>query len=330
MWTPESADDLYVALTTKPYSRLVDLFCREYRPAFVLPSERESRSGFRLCLSLNGASGAAAQARFGPGREHIALLRDRAGAVAAGMNFICFPMHGHAAMTVHTTYVFVAPAWRGHGLLRGVYRATERIARAYGRECGLPDGLSVLFIGEQKDPFRMALAEFRAAAEAYGPDAFDRLAMWGQLGARVLRLRYVLPPLRPHGPPDATLFLRVLFRDEVGDARPDAAPRHVDADILREHLRRFFGLSVAKGLYDPADRPEVRAQMAELQAHAAIPALVMPRPRRLAIWKQAARAALASAAHPDDATLGDILGIASVQDTVDADAEAAHSLATYV
>jgi GNAT superfamily N-acetyltransferase len=320
----------HVALTTKPYSRLVDLFCREYRPAFVMPSERESRYGFRLCLSLNGAAGAAAQVRFGPGREHIALLRDCTGAVAAGMNFICFPMPGRAAMSVHTTYVFVAPAWRGHGLLRGVYRATERIARAYGRECGLPDDLSVLFIGEQKDPFRMTLEAFRTAATAYGPDAFDRLAMWGQLGARVLRFRYVLPPLRAHGPPDATLFLRVLFRDELGDARPDAAPRHVDADVLHEHLRRFFGLSVAKGLYDPADRPEVRAQMAQLKARAAIPALVMPPPRRLAVWKQIVRAALASVTHPDRATLGDILGIASVLDAVDTDADAAHSLATYV
>jgi GNAT superfamily N-acetyltransferase len=330
MPTPESADELYVALTTQPYSRLVDLFCREYRPAFARRSERESRSGFRLCLSLNGAAGSAAQARFGPGREHIALLRDRTGAVAAGMNFICFPMYGRAAMTVHTIYVFTAPAWRGRGLLRGVYRATERIARAYGRECGLSDDLSVLFVGEQKDPFRMTLAAFRTAAAAYGPDAFDRLAMWGQLGARVLRFRYVLPPLKPGAPPDATLFLRVLFRDEVDGAQLDAAPRHVEANVLQEHLRRFFGLSVAKGLYDPAARTEVRAQMAQLNAQAAIPAMTIPAPHRLEVWKQTVSAALTSGAHPDDTTLGDIIGIASVQDAVAAEHAAAHSLATYV
>ncbi len=327
MRMPASADELHVALTTKPYSRLVDLFCREYRPAFILPSERESRAGLRLCLSLNGAAGA--QTRFGPGREHIALLRDRSGAVAAGMNFVCFPMPGRAAMTVHIIYVFVAPGWRGRGLLRGLCRAAERIARAYGREYGLPDDLSVLFVGEQKDPFRMTLAAFQAAA-ASGTDAFDRLAIWGQLGARVLQFRYVLPPLKPDAPPEATLFLHVLFRDEVGDARADAAPRHVDAHVLREHLRRFFGLSVAKGLYDPAGRPEVRTQMAQLDARGTIPALTMPAPHRLAVWKQTVRAALASGIHAEDTTLGEILGIASVQDAADTDSAAAHSLATYV
>jgi hypothetical protein len=154
--------------------------------------------------------------------------------------------------------------------------------------------------------------------------------MWGQLGARVLRFDYVLPPLRPRGLPDATLFLRALFRDEVGGTPPDAAPRHVDARVLQEHLRRFFGLSVAKGLYDPAARPEVRAQMAQLQAGAPVPALAMPPPRRLAVWKQTVRAALKSGTHPDDTTLGDIIGIASVQEAVAPNRAEAHSLATYV
>jgi hypothetical protein len=242
------------------------------------------------------------------------------------MNFICFPMDN--ALTVHTTYVFVAPAWRGCGLLRGVYRTIENIARAYGRDCGLADDLPVLFVGEQKDPFRMTLAAFRTAAAADAPDAFDRLAMWGQLGARMLRFRYVLPPLTMCGAPDDSLFLRVLFRDEVGGAHPDAPPRHVDARVLQEHLRRFFGLSVAKGLYDPAARPEVRAQMAQLHTRATVPAVTMPSSHRLAIWKQTVRAALTSGEHPDDTTLGDIIGIGSVQDTAEADAP--HSLATYV
>jgi hypothetical protein len=42
------------------------------------------------------------------------------------------------------------------------------------------------------------------------------------------------------------------------------------------------------------------------------------------------RAALASGIHADDTTLGEIIGIASVQDAVDTDSVAAHSLATYV
>lgn len=270
MRTQEPAGALHVDLTTRPYSRLVDTFCREYKSAFVFPRERETRSGLRLCLSLNGAAGEAVHARFGPSRECVALLRDAGGTVAGGMNFICFPMNDlGCTMTVHTTYVFVAPAWRGRGLLRRVYQTIEDFARAYGRQCGMPDDMAILFVGEQKDPLRMTLADYRAAAEVYGVDAFDRLAMWGQLGARMLLLRYVQPPLRPGGLPDASLFLRAMFREELSRSVANTTARDVDPRVLREHLRRFFGVSVAKGLYDPDCLPEVRRQMDGLDARLA-------------------------------------------------------------
>ncbi len=127
--------------------------------------------------------------------------------------------------------------------------------------CATPPPLS--FVGEQKDPFRMTVASFRAAADSYGLDAFDRLAMWGQLGARVLVFPYVQPSLTPGGAPDSTLFLRVLLRNEVSASMADSASCAVDPGVLREHLRRFFGISVAKGLYDPDSLPEVQNQMAE-------------------------------------------------------------------
>jgi GNAT superfamily N-acetyltransferase len=301
----------------------------------VLPAERESRAGFRACLSLNGAPGEALHARLGPSREHIALLRDAGGTIAAGMNFICFPMDAAGGtMTVHTTYVFVAPAWRGRGLLRRVYRTIEDVARDYGRQCGMPDDMTVLFVGEQKDPFRMTLGAFRAADNAYGLDAFDRLAMWGQLGARVLLFRYIQPPLMASGTPDATLFLRVLFREELGSAAPDPAVRGIDPRVLKEHLRRFFGISVAKGSYDPDHLPEVRGQMEDLDACAAgnrtVSALMMPDVPRMTEWKRTARTALAANPRLSGATLGALLGIASVQDAIRRGGGTDHSVATYV
>ncbi len=66
MRTQDCAAALRLSLTTKAYSRLVDTFSREYKTAFVLPSERESRAGLRLCLSLNGGRGTALHARYGP------------------------------------------------------------------------------------------------------------------------------------------------------------------------------------------------------------------------------------------------------------------------
>ncbi len=317
----ESAGALHVGLTTKPYSRVVDTFCREYKTAFLFPKDRETRSGLRLCLSLNGAAGDAVHKRFGPSREYVAVLLDSDGTVAGGMNFICFPMNDvRGSMTVHTTYVFVTPSWRGRGLLRRVYRTIEDVARAYGRQCGLPDAMEMLFVGEQKDPFSMTLEGFRAAAEADGVDAFDRLAMWGQLGARMLLFRYVQPPLTPGGLPDTTLFLRVLFREELSDPAPDMQARGVDPKVLKEHLRRFFGISVAKGLYDPGCLPEVQREMDELDAKLAlgetVPAVRMPAAQKLAEWKRATLAVLGANRHPISATLGTVLGIASLQEAM--------------
>jgi GNAT superfamily N-acetyltransferase len=319
--TQQSAGALHVDLTTRPYSRLVDTFCQEYKTAFVFPKERETRSGLRLCLALNGAAGEAVHARFGPSRECVALLHDAGKAVAGGMNFICFPMHGlRSTMTVHTTYVFVNPDWRGRGLLRTLYQTIEDVARTYSRQCGMPDDTTILFVGEQKDPLSMTLADYRAAAEAYGIDAFDRLAMWGRLGARMLLLRYVQPSLTPGGLPDATLFLRVLFREESSDSASDTKARGVDPKVLKEHLRRFFGVSVAKGLYDPDCLPEVQRQMDDLDAWLAlaetVPALRMPSAHRLAEWKRATLAELRADRHPVSSTLGTVLGIASLHEAV--------------
>jgi hypothetical protein len=132
--------------------------------------------------------------------------------------------------------------------------------------------------------------------------------MWAQLGARMLLFPYVQPSLTVGGPPDTSLFLRVLFREE------QSKPRGVDPGVLKDHLRRFFGISVAKGLYDPDNVPEVRQQMKDLDARLArgqtVSTLTMPSAQLLAEWKRAADR------HDGRATLGTVLGIASIQDAV--------------
>ncbi len=314
----EPPEKLYFRVTTQPYSRLVDVFCREYKQSFVRAAERESRSGLRLCLAMNGAPGNALHARLGPSREFIVLLRSADGVVAAGINFICFPMDQFGSMmTVHTTYVFVAVAWRGRGLLRSIYQKVEEISRDYGRQCGMPSGTAVIFVGEQRDPFRMTLAGFRADADASGQNAFDRLAMWGRLGARVLLFPYVQPSILPGSPPDPNLFLRILRREDTRDsALPPGRP--LDPRVLKEHLQRFFGITVAKGRYDPDGLADVRDQMDDLTRRLALGQAIstqaMPSDAQLTQWKAATLQMLAANTGPSDATIGSLLGVDGMTD----------------
>jgi GNAT superfamily N-acetyltransferase len=317
-------DGLRLEITTRPHARLVGEFYHEYARAFVLPDERESLAGFRVCLGLNGERGEALRKRFGSSVEHIGVLRDASGTIAAGMNFICFPMPALGpglaqVMTVHSIYVFVTSDWRRRGLLRRIYATMEGVARSAGAAHGLAKDAALVFIGEQNDPFRMTPAAFARDTGASGLDQFDRLAIWGRLGARVLTYPYVQPALSARSAPDTTLFLRVLFRDEGGAGE---APRPLDARILREHLRRFFAITVLKGRADPDKLPEVAAQEKLLDGLIATgrPVLAhrMPGAATLRTWKARAAKVLRERPGEDEQTIGALLGIPSVPESLTA------------
>ena len=309
-----------VEITTQPYARLVRTFYDEYTHAFVLPDERESLSGFRICLSLNGQKGDVLHKDFGPSREYVGVLRGPEGEVAAGMNFICFPMPalGDVA-TVHSMYVFVTRAWRGRGLLRHVYQAMEHVARGYGAEHGIGTDTPLIFFGEQNDPFRMTLDAFKRDTRASGLDQFDRIAIWRRLGARALIFPYVQPALSAGGAADPTLFLRVLFRDEVGQADPPSV-RHLDPRILREHLRRFFGITVLKGRCEPGSLAEIAAQESLLaRAIAAGDPIItvrLPADEVLDEWKANIAKLSRQTDRGETVQVGTLLGISSVPETL--------------
>lgn len=306
--------DVRMEVTARPYARLVAEFYSEYARAFVLPNERESLAGFRKCLSLNGLPGEKLHRRFGPSREYIGVLRAASGEIAAGMNFICFPMPAFGdLMTIHSIYVFIVPAWRGHGLLRRIYRGMEQVARDFGAGHGLSPHAALIFIGEQNDPFRMTLDAFRQDTGLTGLNQFDRLAIWGRLGARVLAFPYVQPALSSHTAPDETLLLRVLYPTETASASDFFDPR-----VLREHLRRFIGITVLKGRCDPDTLPEVAAQMGILEdaIAAARPILAYPMAAEpvLTQWKARVSAILGDPMCGGSTTIGSRLEIASVLD----------------
>src|SRR6188472_2312384 len=87
---------LEIQATTDPGDDIFDQFFAGYDQSFVLPSEKESREGFRECLSLNlDPRYRELSDLYGPFREIVFVASDpKSGsnrAVGAG-NFICYPM----------------------------------------------------------------------------------------------------------------------------------------------------------------------------------------------------------------------------------------------
>jgi hypothetical protein len=80
------------------------------------------------------------------------------------------------------------------------------VVRGYAAEHGLATDSALIFFGEQNDPFRMTLSAFQRDTSAIGLNQFDRIAIWRELGARVLAFRCIPTALSTRSNPDPTLF----------------------------------------------------------------------------------------------------------------------------
>ena len=248
-----------------------ETFFAGYQQSFTLPDEMEDREGFAACLALNHEpKHGQLVARFGPFRELCLSLHEADGSVAAGANLIAFA-HGGGPITVNLNYAYVLPQARGRGHLRCVVDAVARAARQV-----FPDvSEDVLVFIEQNDPLRMSLDDQRRDAAHSGMDQFERLAIWGRLGARTVDFPYVQPPLSPAHPANDELVLSVIH----------AAEATLPAALLHHHLRGFFGISVAKGGPMPAaahSQLELLTAMAQRREPVRLidpmPALALTRP----------------------------------------------------
>ena len=226
----------------------------------MLPDEKEDRAGLQQCLALNhGAEHDRLAAAFGPFRELCLVAERPDGISVGGANFIAMPA-GDAAptptVTANLNYVYVDPQARGSGNLRRLLRAvTETAANLFESSHGR---LRPLVFIEQNDPFRMSDESYERDTRLTGIDQLDRLRIWARLGARVVDFPYVQPALSASQAADDSLIYSVLGCD-----RPELAP-----EILRDHLGRFFGISVLKGRPLESDAAAM-AQLERLDAMAA-------------------------------------------------------------
>jgi len=262
---------LEIQATIDPEDSVVDRFFAGYDDSFILPSEKESLRGFRECLALNLPPHYQALADlYGPFREIVFVATDPglgANRVVGGGNFICYPIatdtderHDACSLGMNLNYVFVLQEHRRHGYFKKLVQCCEHVARVFLADVAVsaPDAAwreaALLMFIEQNDPVRMDRADYDLDSRHSGLDQVDRIGIWNSLGARIIEFPYAQPPLSDDQQADENLVLSVLGAGESA----------LDACIFREHLRRFFGISVLKGR--PAqDNPTAGVQLSSLE-----------------------------------------------------------------
>jgi len=230
---------LRVHASLDPASPVLADFFSGYDRAFVLPNEKEMLDGFEECLGLNlGASYERLSGEYGAYCEVVfTVCASAEGSRRGGGNFIAYPV-GREARTVamNLNYLFVDREFRGDGLMRRMLGTLPHIVARFLRPA-TPTAVEHLVFFEQNDPLRVTPEDYATDSCHAGLDQVDRLVIWDRMGARLLDFDYVQPALSDDQAPDDTLLYSVMGAHGNG----------LDACVLVEHLRKFFGISVLKG-----------------------------------------------------------------------------------
>lgn len=242
-------DDLVIQADIAGPSKTLTDFFTGYDRAFVLPGEKESLEGFEACLAMNfGDAYDCLSQRYGPYRE-VVFTAAVEGIVVGGGNFICYTIASRAELAVvpdilsiNLNYIFVDREFRGRGYFRRILAACPGIATLYLKNTAAKMAAdpmrATLIFTEQNDPIRMNPDDYRLDNLHSGLDQIERLAIWATMGAQIIDFPYVQPALSEDQAAFDDLVLAVIGADRS----------RLSAWVLHEHLRRFFAISVLKGI----------------------------------------------------------------------------------
>ena len=236
-------DSLRPVVIETPNNPLLAPFYDLYARVFTLADEREPLEGFTSVLAFN--DDAAVQNEFGPFREPIlAAIDPQSGDIVAAVNFTLYAYPGSvydfdASCQMH--FLMVREDLRGLGIGRhSNSRSGKSIATFSHTYCGVTRPRAFITC-EQNNPARMTHDEILADARAALIHPYARMNWWRQRGFRRLDFNYMQPPLSPDHAP-------CTYLDYY--ARPSNASTEelscIPSDVLTEHLRRFFFVSVGK------------------------------------------------------------------------------------
>lgn len=246
-------DGVFLHVFTSEHDPRLVRFFEAYDRAFILEDEKEDLQGFKACLRLNaGDEYLRLSGLYGPYREVVILLtRGPEGPVLGAANFIAFAGDGRH-LTVSLSYIFVTTDERRKGYFSRLVETVRSEAQAsFDWPSVAPEPL--VFI-EMNDPVQMPAEDYARDSAHAGLDQIDRLRIWQRRGARVIGLSYRQPPLSANQSADSVLLLGVM----------GAEGNQLDACLLRDHMRRFFGVTVLKGAH-PMQSPVAAEQIARLE-----------------------------------------------------------------
>lgn len=176
-----------------------------------------------------------------PERRNLILVAEADGAVVGGAIFHLFP----GPNTGFSSYMAVAPQWRGQGLARGIHQA--RFA-TLDREAG--KAVHGLFI-DVVAPERLGPDEL-AQEQSVSVDPFARRQIFHRLGFRRVDVAYYQPPDSPGEAPITTMDLLYCARIPSDTVSTELIVRTMHAywgpwlgrqaaEIHSEELRRRCG-----------------------------------------------------------------------------------------
>lgn len=264
----KAASGLLYHGSTSAADGVLDHFFAAYDSSFVLENEKEGFSGFAECLALNeGSRYRDLCAQYGPFREFVVVVREPAGALVGGLNFITFPLddldRGGRSLSLNLNYIFVPPSQRRRGVFKAMVGDLPILALAFFGSTNAADipkkwhapaaSPTIYAFIEQNDPYRMSPQDYARDSRATGLDQLARVALWARQGARLVDFPYVQPALTANQEADSNLVYAVL-----GANSPSLHPA-----LLRHHLLLFFAISVLKGR-DPEGDPDAHRQLAQL------------------------------------------------------------------
>lgn len=235
--SPKAEDRFSLLITDTGESPILDTYMEGYEKVFTLPDESEDRDGFASCLSLNHGDIHKQLARdYGEFREIVGVAHEESQGVVGGANFFAGPVEledGSTVVTVHLNYAHIDEEHRRSGRLHKLVEAVSSMAAVAFTDEEVP----VVTFLEQNDPLAMSRDDYIKDTEASGIDQVDRLNAWTRLSAKIVDFPYVQPELSPDEEPNRTLALAAITKDM----------EKIPNELLRGHLHRFFGVTVAKG-----------------------------------------------------------------------------------
>jgi hypothetical protein len=249
-------DNISFRTFAAPDDALLEKFYDLYGRVFTLPEEREPVEGFRTVLELNARP--QVQRDFGPLEERITLAMETGtGRVLGATNYILYAYpHGafDYAASCQLNFICVDEDTRGQGIAGHLLARLEDDLKLYAKAQAPHRPQAAFITCEQNDPGLMSPQQLADDEAASGINAQVRLAWWVRQDYHRLDFRYRQPPLNPGQ--EACEYLNYYVHFVGGGTAPHALP----AALLKDHLRRFFFVSVGKLEVDMDANPQWREQ----------------------------------------------------------------------